>query len=197
MAAGSHLSGEFLPPGGLLGGRRTIRFKLLKSQRNVIGVDGMSFLSPDGGSRPASLSIVHGLSPADLPAIRFQLFNNGFPILRHLLWMLSPAHEAGFEANSSHTFDLAGYFVIAIDQANGAGLRPAFENLCSSEGKVFDEHNAVSIRESIPIFRCAPIHRSFRTPGKSSRSSGDDRTRKRLIKLLGERHATLKYVGLL
>jgi len=151
MAARSHLAREFLTPDGLFGGSRTVRFKLLKGKRNVIGVYGMSFLSPDGGSRPASFSVVHGLSPADLPAIRFQLFNNGFPIFRHLLKVLSLAHEAGFQADGSHTFDLTGYFVVAIDQANGAGLRPTFENLCPFEGEVFDEHNAVSVRESIPI----------------------------------------------
>ncbi|OJV03542.1 MAG: hypothetical protein BGO12_10055 [Verrucomicrobia bacterium 61-8] len=111
----------------------------------------MALLSPDRGCRPPGFPILYGLHPTDLPAVRFQLFNNGFPIFRHLLKVLSLAHEAGFEADGSHTFDLTGYFVVAIDQANGAGLRPTFENLCPFKGEVFDEHNAVSVRESIPI----------------------------------------------
>ncbi len=68
---------------GALRERVATGFKLLEGQSNVIGVSGMAFFSTNRRSRPAAFPVVHGLSPADLPATRFQLFNNGFPILRH------------------------------------------------------------------------------------------------------------------
>ena len=58
-------------------------FKLLKSQREVIGVGGLALFSPNRCRGTAPFPIVHGFNPPDFPAIRFQLFNNGFPILRH------------------------------------------------------------------------------------------------------------------
>lgn len=84
MAARSHLSRGFLPPDGLFGGSRTVRFKLLKGQCNVVGVGRMALLSPDRGCRPPGFPILYGLHPTDLPAVRLQLGHDCFPILRHL-----------------------------------------------------------------------------------------------------------------
>lgn len=85
MAAGSGRTRGTWPCGGRFTGHRAVRLKLLKGQGQVVGVGGMPFFSSGSRSRPARLGVVHSFNPADLPARRFQLFHNSFPILRHSL----------------------------------------------------------------------------------------------------------------
>ena len=61
------------------------------------------------------------------------------------------ANEAGFQPDRTDTVDLAGNLVIAIDQSDGAGLCPAFENLSAFERQILDKNHAVAIGESITV----------------------------------------------
>lgn len=68
-----------------------------------------------------------------------------------LLTKLSLPYETSFEANSAHSFDFTGNFVVAINQPNGTSLHPSFENLSPFQREVFNEHDAVAVRESVSI----------------------------------------------
>lgn len=49
-------------------------FQLLKSQSDVIGVDGMALFSSASGCRPSGFSALRGFDPAHIPALGFELF---------------------------------------------------------------------------------------------------------------------------
>jgi hypothetical protein len=59
-------------------------------------------------------------------------------------------HEAGFQADGD-TIHFAGDFVIAIAQTNGLGFRAALEDLRTAELQIFDEDDAVAIREHVAV----------------------------------------------
>ena len=65
--------------------------------------------------------------------------------------LLSLPHKAGFEADSSHTFDFARDLVVAIDQSDWTGLCASFENLSPFEWEVFNKYDAVAVRNHVPI----------------------------------------------
>jgi hypothetical protein len=60
-------------------------------------------------------------------------------------------HEAGFQADG-YAIHLAGDLVIALHQADGFGLRSAFEHLRpAAQLQILDQDDTIAVREHIAV----------------------------------------------
>lgn len=108
----------------------------------IIGApEELEFLQ--GSKSNMDLELIYPIDPTQLPK---ELTGVDWPPNACLRLL----HEASLQADGD-AIHLARDFVVAVAEADGPGLRTAFQHLCAAELQVFDEDDAVAVSECVAV----------------------------------------------